>query len=142
MKEPAFPLTVLYDGGCIVCATEMEHYRKKDGNGRLLFVDISAPDFDPAPFGLTLADCLTQLHAIARDGTVFRAVDAFRAIWQAFPSSTLYGLLGVAVALPGVTPLARLCYALFARYRGILPRRRPRCDRHHPPGCGSPRTRE
>jgi hypothetical protein len=54
-------------------------------------------------------------------------VDAFRAIWQAFPASTWHGLLGALVALPGVHFLARLAYWSFARIRKFLPKSHAAC---------------
>jgi len=118
MKErPVFPLTVFYDGACIVCAREMARYRAMDREGRLLFVDVSVPEFDPAPYGMGRDEFMAQMHAMDSEGRVYRAVDAFRAIWQAFPASTLCRLLGTVIALPGINSLARRGYALFARYR-------------------------
>ena len=122
--KPAFPLRLFYDGSCIVCATEIERYGRKDRHGRLVLVDISAPDFDPAPYGIGRDAFMYQMHAIDADGKVFRGVDAFWAIWQAFPASTLYGAL---VTFPPLAPLTRLCYRGFARIRGYLPKRRRAC---------------
>jgi len=127
-KHPVFPLLVFFDGSCGVCATEMQLYRKKDHEGRLVFIDISTPGFDPAPYGLSHAEFMSQMHAIDREGTVFRAIEAFRAIWLAFPASSYYGALGTIIALPGISGLARIGYALFARYRKYLPRRKSDCN--------------
>lgn len=125
---PAFPLRVLYDGACIVCAAEVAQYLEKDRAGRLKGVDISAPDFDPAAYGLTWADVMDQLHAIDSQGRIYRGVEAFRAIWQAFPSSPLYRLLATLVTLPLLSPLARLAYRGFASARRFLPKKRAACD--------------
>lgn len=128
LTTPDFPLQVFYDGACSVCATEVERYGRKDHDGRLILVDISDPAFDPAPFRIPLADFMFQMHAIDRSGKVFRGVEAFWAIWQAFPSSTLLGLCGTLISLPLVNPLARLCYRIFAGLRGYLPKRRRDCS--------------
>lgn len=127
MKAPRFPLRVFYDGSCIVCATEIEHYLKKDHDDKLVAVDISSPDFDPAPYRISLADFMHQLHAIDQDGLIFKGVDSFWAIWQAFPSSTIHGLMGRITQLPLVNRLARIGYWLFARVRPYLPKRH-QCD--------------
>ena len=126
-RLPAYPLQVFYDGSCSVCAAKMELFRRKDRAGRLGFVDISRPDFDPAPFGITLDAFMHEIHAIDREYRVYRGVEAFRAIWQAFPSSTLYGVLGALVTLPGVNILARCAYWSFARFRKFLPKSRDAC---------------
>jgi len=119
---PRFPLQVFYDGSCAVCAAEMAHYRRKAGEGRLLFIDISDPRFDPAPFGFCREAFMFELHAIDQGGEVFRGVAAFRAIWQAFPAKSPYRLLALATGLPGVSLLARYAYRGFARFRRYLPK--------------------
>ena len=124
---PSYPLEIFFDGSCSVCAAEMEVYRGKEHGGRLRFVDISAPGFDPAPYGITLDAFMHEMHAIDRDNRVYRGVDAFRAIWQAFPASSRYGLLGALVTLPGVHLLARGAYWCFARLRKYLPKNREAC---------------
>ncbi len=127
MRAPRFPLTVFYDGACIVCATEIEHYLKKDHGGKLLAVDISSHDFDPAPYKISMTDFMQQLHAIDQDGQVFKGIDSFWAIWQAFPPSTIYGVMGRIIQSPLVNRLARIGYWMFARIRPYLPKRN-QCD--------------
>ena len=127
LTAPVFPLQVFYDGACPVCDTEIERYRRRDHDARLIPVDISAPGFDPAPFGIPLAEFMYQMHVIDQSGQVFRGIDAFWAIWQAFPASTFLGLCGTIIKLPVVNPAARLCYRAFAAIRGFLPKRRPAC---------------
>jgi predicted DCC family thiol-disulfide oxidoreductase YuxK len=125
--RPLFPLRIFYDGACSVCATEIERYGRMDRDGRLVPVDVSALGFDPVPFGISRDEFMYQLHAIDENGRVFRGVEAFWAIWQAFPSSTLLGVCGTLIMLPLVNPAARLCYRLFAGIRRYLPKRRTVC---------------
>lgn len=126
--KPDFPLRIFYDGSCSVCATEAERYGRMDREGRLVLVDISSAEFDPASFGITLDEFMYQMHAIDRTGRVYRGVDAFWAIWQAFPASTLLGLLGTLITLPVVNSIARFCYRGFARIRRYLPKRVVACS--------------
>jgi len=126
-NSPAFPITVFYDGSCSVCAAEIEHYRRKDHAGRLVLIDISAPDFRPEQYGIDRQAFMHELHVIDRKGEVYRGIDSFRAIWQAFPASTLYGMMGTLITLPLINPLARLCYKGFARIRRYLPKRNSDC---------------
>ncbi len=121
--KPDFPLKVFYDGACSVCGTEVERYGRQDRAGRLILIDISATDFAPEEYGITLAEFMYEMHAIDRQGKVYKGPEAIWAIWQAFPASTLYGMLGFAITLPGVRALARLAYKGFARVRKYLPRR-------------------
>jgi len=124
LKKPEFPLKVFYDGSCYVCSTEMFVYMRKNHEGRLEFVDISMPDFNPDQYGMSLSDFMFQMHAIDRTGRVYRGPDAFRAIWQAFPASAWYGFLGVLVTFPGIRILVRMAYLTFARIRKYLPKRK------------------
>ena len=125
--QPEFPLRVFYDGLCSVCAVEAERYGIMDREEKLILVDISSGNFDPAPMGLTMDDFMRQMHAIDRTGRVYRGVDAFWAIWQAFPGSTFLGFLGTVLTLPLINPLARCCYWCFARIRRYLPKRDAAC---------------
>lgn len=125
---PEFPLQVFYDGSCSVCAIEVERYGRMDLRGVLILVDISRADFKPDLFEITREEFMHQMHAIDRNGTIFRGVDAFWAIWQAFPSSTLLGLCGKLLVLPLFNPLARIGYRVFASIRGYLPKRRFSCS--------------
>ena len=126
-NQPSFPITVFYDGSCSVCSAEIEHYRRKDHEGRLVLVDISASDFKPEAYGITLQAFMNELHGIDQRGVVYRGIEAFWAIWQAFPASTLYGMLGIMITLPVINPLARLCYKGFARIRRYFPKRSSDC---------------
>lgn len=124
---PVFPLAIYYDGSCAICAGEMQVYRRRNREGRLVFVDISDPAFDPDSIGSSRTALMYELHAIDRTGTVFRGVQAFGAIWQAFPGTTRYRFLAALVASPLVAPLAGLVYRSFARIRGFLPKNRAAC---------------
>lgn len=118
-------LIVFYDGACLVCSAEMEHYRRLDRAGRLAFVDIGAADFDPAAHGRNHSDFQTQLHVRTPDGRWLTAVDAFLALWEVLPGRG-YRLLRGLIGRPLLRPLADAGYRLFARNRRFLPRRH--CD--------------
>lgn len=140
MREmPEFPLKVFYDGSCYICSTEMFIYMRKDHGGRLEFIDISDPDFNPHEYGISLDDFMYQMHAIDGRGEVYRGGDAFRVIWGAFPGSSWYGTLCTLTAFPVVRPIARLAYRIFARSRRYLPKRKAascRIGRRPPPADG------
>jgi len=121
-ESPEFPLRVFYDGGCSVCSTEMKAYRNREYGRRLIFINISAPGFNPAHYGITREEFMHELHAIDREGRVYRGVDALRAIWRVFPATSWYGFLASLVTLPGINQLSRLIYRGFARLRKHLPK--------------------
>ena len=112
-----YPLTVFYDGACGVCSREMEHYSKV-ADQRVLFVDIAAVDFNAEDYGRTSDDFQRELNVCDADGCFYSVVEAFRKLCQALP---LYPLLSLTVGLPGVNLAARTGYAIFARYRHLLP---------------------
>lgn len=124
---PEYPLEIFYDGSCRVCNAKMESYRREIHGGRLDFTDISLPEFDPTPYGITLAEFMYEMHAIDRRGRVYRGVEALSAVWLAFPASVLYTVLGRLVTMPGVGYLARLAYRGFARIRRYLPKKNDAC---------------
>lgn len=126
--KPHFPLRIFYDGSCLVCATEIAYYLRRNHGNRLTGVDINSPEFDPQPFNISLDAFMYELHAIDRTGEVYRGVEAFRAIWLAFPASTFYGALGSIITLPLINRPARLIYKAFARIRPYLPKKRNTCD--------------
>ena len=47
MHNPAWPLTLYFDGDCPLCAREIRMLSRHAAPERLLLVDISAEDFDP-----------------------------------------------------------------------------------------------
>ncbi|MEO0407798.1 MAG: DCC1-like thiol-disulfide oxidoreductase family protein, partial [Cyanobacteria bacterium P01_A01_bin.135] len=45
-------IKLLYDGECPLCLREVNFLKKRDaGRGRVAFVDIADPDYDPAENG-------------------------------------------------------------------------------------------
>lgn len=127
MHECRYPLTIFYDGACRVCSAEMERYQQKVVGGRLLFVDISSPQFHPLEPGPTLADFMARMHVQDADGRFFTGVEAFQLIWRACPEPWLHKAAAI-LNLPGAKQCARLGYALFARYRHLLPKKNCSAD--------------
>lgn len=112
---PKDDLTLLFDGGCPLCLREVKILRRRDGSaGRLAFVDVDDPSYDPARYGgITYADAMGRMHALRADGAVIRDVEVFR---QA------YGLVGLGwlyapTRWPLLRPLVDTIYRLWARWR-------------------------
>ena len=108
-------LTLLFDGGCPLCLREVKILRRRDGGqGRLAFVDVDNPAYDPARYGgITYSDAMGRMHALRDDGGVIRDVEVFR---QA------YGLVGLGwlyapTRWPLLRPLVDALYGLWARWR-------------------------
>ena len=77
-----YPLTMLYEGTCPLCKLEIDNLRTRNQKGLLRFVDVSAPDFDPAPYSVPLSDMLEAVHAESgwRDGKGRRGIQA--CLWR------------------------------------------------------------
>ncbi len=116
------PLEVFYDGSCSVCSREMQVYQRLNTQGQLLFIDISAVEFNANLYGHSLEEFMKKLHVRDSEGLFHTGVEAFALIWSAFPDSPLYSLLCKTVRLPGVRLGAKLGYATFARFRYLFPK--------------------
>lgn len=112
---PGPQLTVLYDGGCPLCLREVGLLRRRDGQrGRLAFVDIDAPDYDPGRFGgISYRQAMGRIHALAADGTVLRDLEVFRRAYQLVDLGWLYS----PTRWPLLGPLADAAYGFWARQR-------------------------
>lgn len=113
-----YPLTLLYDAACSVCALEMDHLRARNDAGRLVFVDISAPGFDPTPYGATYEAMDAEIHAVRADGQLMKGVQVLRLAYEAVG-------LGWVMRPAGWGPLrgpADVAYRLFARHRRTISR--------------------
>lgn len=113
-----YPIALLYDSACPVCALEMDHLRERDGAGRLRFVDIAAPGFDAAAWQTSYAALDAELHAVCADGRVLIGVPALRAAYAAVG----LGWVFAPSAFRPLAPLADAGYRLFARHRRAISR--------------------
>lgn len=112
------PFTLLYDSECPFCRLEVEWLRRRDRHARLNVIDIAAPDFDPAPLGLTRDRVHARLHGIDADGAVVEGMAAIRGAWRAVG----LGWVMAPTGWPVLRWFANLGYLLFARYRVPLGR--------------------
>lgn len=118
VADSNYPLTLYFDAACPVCNLEMDNLKARNTEGRLRFVDISDPAFDPAPLGVTLEALNGLLHAQRPDGSLAVGVEVFR---------LAYGAVGLGRwAAPTqwrlVAPWIEQAYAVFARNRYGLSR--------------------
>jgi predicted DCC family thiol-disulfide oxidoreductase YuxK len=113
-----FPLTVFYDASCPVCALEMDTLLARDTCRRLQPIDMSAPAFDAAIYGLDHSELAAVLHAVRPDGSVVRGMAALR---LAYGAGGLGWLLH-ATSWPLLKSTADGAYGLFARHRHAISR--------------------
>lgn len=122
MLDSVYPLTLLYDASCAVCRLEMEHLRERSTDGRLHFVDITAPGFDPARYGATLNEMNAVIHGITADGRTLRGVEVLRLAYAAAGLGWVLRPSG----WPVLQPFFDAGYRVFARHRrGISQLLRP-----------------
>ncbi len=114
-------VTVYFDGLCVLCSTEINHYRKSRGSERISFVDICAPGFDPKAHGLDPKAVHKVMHVRRADGTLATKVDAFITIWSTLPG---YWILAKTARLGLVRFFLNIGYHFFVLVRPYLPRRK------------------
>lgn len=126
-ERPTF--TMLVDGLCPVCMHEVRLLTRLDrGRGRLAFIDIAAPGFDPAAFGTTHERVMGEIHGVTSDGALITGMEVFRRAYGA----TGWGWLWAPTGWRLFRPIFDALYNVFARYRVRLFR---------PKGCESGRCR-
>lgn len=108
-----YPLTLLYEETCPLCKLEIDNLKARDRDGLLRFVDVSAADFDPEPYGVPLAAMLEAIHAVKADGTLIRGVEVFRLAYAAVG----LGWITRPTGWPLLKPLFDRAYVHLARHR-------------------------
>jgi predicted DCC family thiol-disulfide oxidoreductase YuxK len=117
-QSPA-ALTILFDGGCPLCLREVRFLEGRDRRRHgtrpeLAFVDIDAAGYNPdAHAGITYAEAMGRIHALAADGTVLRGVAVFRRAYELIGLGWLYA----PTAWPLLGPLVDFFYRLWAAAR-------------------------
>ena len=74
-------LTIFYDGGCPLCAAEMNHLRKLDSNNSIAYEDIYADGFEGRFPYIDLPQADRILHGQLADGTIIYALDVTYEAW-------------------------------------------------------------
>ena len=107
-------VTMLYDGGCSLCRSEVTHYRRIDRAERVQWVDISADPGLLASVGIRYDEAMARLHVVDRSGKVQTGAWAFAAVWDALP---YYRWLARIVRALRLLPAIDVAYVYFARWR-------------------------
>jgi len=118
MSRATYPLTLFYDAACPVCSLEMDHLRERNRDGKLVFVDISAPGFDATAHGASAAEMDAEIHGLRADGSMIRGIEVLRLAYAAVG-------IGWVLRPTGWTPLKPLFdagYRVFARHRRDISR--------------------
>lgn len=118
-------LTVYYDGLCILCSREIEHYKKQLGSDQIQFIDITADSFSPEKEGVNPFLVHKIMHAKKADGTLVTRVDAFVEIWKLLPK---YHWMIKWTKNKVVRKSMDIGYEVFAKIRPYLPKRKKNCE--------------
>ena len=124
MSEQGQPLVVFYDGQCVFCHGTMQRLMRQDKTGKLLPVDIAAPEFDRQAWQLDeRTDLMGRMHARLPDGRLVAGMESLRQIETMLGRGWRLGW----TRWPLVSPLCDWAYRVFAKNRYKLAGRREPC---------------
>lgn len=126
---------IFFDGLCMACSLEIEHYQKLDKGTAFDFIDITHPLFKAEEFGLDPFLVHKMMHVQDSSGTMHQGVDAFIAIWKEIPRYQFLARLAQRAFVRGALQIG---YNGFVVIRPYLPRRKqadcsasPYCEIKH-----------
>lgn len=119
--RPETAIEMFFDGACPLCKREVDLIRRRDHDQKIVFTDISAPDFEAEALGKSHDELMAEIHGRLPDGTWLRGVEVFRRVYEAIGFRSLVRLS----RLPGISLALDVGYGLFARNRLRLT---GRCD--------------
>ena len=112
-------LKVFYDGGCVVCSFEINHYIKKDPKNLIEWIDINQTGFDANAFGLDPMKVRERFHSITDTGEILDGVESFLKIWKILG---IFKILQILAENHYTRKLLDTGYVLFTIIRPYLPR--------------------
>jgi predicted DCC family thiol-disulfide oxidoreductase YuxK len=104
---------VFFDNECPLCRREINLLRWVDRKHRIQFTDITTAAFDPAEFGMTRDDFMSEIQGRLPDGSFITGVEVFRQLYGAVGFQWLVPL----TRIPGVSHLMDFGYRVFAKNR-------------------------
>jgi predicted DCC family thiol-disulfide oxidoreductase YuxK len=107
---------VLYDGSCLLCALEINQYRKIIPDSPIHWVDVTSPEFT-APLGQTKASLMQRFHVVQPDGELISGAAAFVSVWEKLPK---FRYLAALSKLPGMLNAMEFGYVNFLKIRPRL----------------------
>ncbi len=107
-------LTVLFDGGCPLCAKEIRHYQTMQGADNVAWVDITqTPDLEHS-YGVTFETAMARFHVRDQQGQWQTGAYGFVALWKNFRFFRVAAAVLQNLRLVGV---ADWVYGIFAKRR-------------------------
>lgn len=105
--------TLFYDGLCPLCEKEVTHLMKRDLENRIIFEDITLPDFTSRFPHLSMDELNARIHGQLEDGTIITGLDVTHKAWSLVGVTWLYAPL----RWPFIKWFADKFYLLFAKHR-------------------------
>ncbi len=132
MDTNIYPLEFLYDGQCPICRYDVARLHQADKQERLIFIDVTTPEFQPEVYGQSREALIARIHARRADGTLIEGPEVFRLAIAAIG----YGWLVAPTRWPVFRQITEVAYRWFARNRHqtarlfgrFFARRTPECD--------------
>jgi predicted DCC family thiol-disulfide oxidoreductase YuxK len=106
--------TLLYDGTCNICTSQMRTIAEYNDDGLIELLDLHDPTAQERFPQVTPEMARRELHLVAPDGSLYQGAEAVRETLLRLPS--LRGL-GELLRLPGAMSIARPLYAWLAANR-------------------------
>lgn len=106
-------LTVLFDGGCPLCAREIAHYRGLAHRGTIDWIDVTRESAPWDEWGLSPKEAMARFHVMDGDGRFHVGADGFLLLWSRLAG---YRYLAAFCVVVRVRPLLRWAYERFARW--------------------------
>ncbi len=112
MMRDNWNIKIFFDGACPLCSREMAFLRNRNIEGKIYFEDTSAPNFNPAQFGLS-SEADRLIHAMLPDGSLISGLEVFRRVYK----EVGLGWLLAPTGWPVLRPLCDIAYRIFAKNR-------------------------
>ena len=107
-------LTVLFDGGCPLCAREIRHYQTMQGADNVNWVDITqTPDLEQV-YGVSYSSAMQRFHVRDQQGEWQTGAYGFVTLWQNFRFFRFAALVLESLRLVGMVDWV---YGIFAKRR-------------------------
>lgn len=105
---------LLFDSECPICLMEVNFLKKRDIENKILFTDLSSPDYDPIQHGnVTFEEGMKRLKAVLPDGRVVSGVEVFRKVYDAIGLGWIFSV----TKMPIIGELADVLYDIWAENR-------------------------
>ena len=107
-------LTVLFDGGCPLCAREIRHYQTLQGSDNVSWVDITQAADLQEQYGVSFDAAMARFHVRDEQGQWQTGAYGFVALWKNF---RFFRFAAVVLQQLRLVAFADWIYGIFAKRR-------------------------